>query len=213
VDVQAQLIAPQTPGSYLVEWDEVQESVTWFSWNGTPAARTYLNVVSPLAGTVEQTMARTPQPVDIAPPPPGRLTLWRIALRMARNRPLLGIGPDNFRWRYGDYAGVLHWDTGIHANSVYLEWLADTGVLGLGAFLWLAWRLLRESANGLQRWHSSARSSSWWMWRLALLASVVVWFLHGTLDYFYEPLPTNLAFWLIAALALGAARVDTSVCV
>jgi O-antigen ligase len=212
VDVQAQLVAPQSPGNYVVEWDEVQESVTWFSWNGTPSPRTYLTVVGPRAGTVAETIPQSPAPAELSPPPPGRLTLWRIALRMARDRPLLGIGPDNFRWRYGDYAGVVRWDTGVHANSVYFEWLADTGVPGLAAFLWLAWSLLRESARGLPRRRLPAFSGTWWVWRLALLASLIAWFLHGTLDYFYEPLPANLAFCLMAGLALSATRVDTSVC-
>ncbi len=43
------------------------------------------------------------------------------------------------------------------------------------------------------------------MWRVALAASLTAWFLHGLFDYFYEPLPTNLAFWLVAGLALAAA--------
>ena len=206
VDLQAQLIAPQAPGSYVVEWDEVQESVTWFSWTGTPPTRTYLTVAAPVAGTVEQPIAQTPEPALGPPPPPGRLALWRMALRMARNRPLLGVGPDNFRWVYGDFAGVPEWDTGVHANSVYFEWLADTGVLGLAAFVWLSWRLLRESATGLLEWRMPSGSSSWWVWRMALLASLVVWFVHGFLDYFYEPLPTSLAFWLIAALAVSMAQ-------
>jgi O-antigen ligase len=213
VDLQAELVAPPTPGGYLVEWDEVQESVTWFSWAGNPARRTYLIVGGPLAASsAGPTWTQTLGPASAPPPPPDRLTLWRIALRMARNRPLLGVGPDNFRWVYGDFAGLSRWDTGSHANSVYFEWLADTGVLGLGVFLWLAWRLVRTSVEGLLRPFQSPRSDTWWMWRLALVASLVVWFLHGILDYFYAPLPTNLGFWFVAALALSAARMDSTVC-
>jgi hypothetical protein len=48
-----------------------------------------------------------------------------------------------------------------------------------------------------------------WIWRLGLAASLTAWFLHGVFDYFYEPLPTNLAFWLVAGLALAAARSAT----
>jgi O-antigen ligase len=131
---------------------------------------------------------------------------------MARNRPLVGIGPDNFRWVYGDFAGLSQWDTGSHANSLYFEWLADTGVLGLGLFLWFAWRLLRGSMEGLLRPPARVRSDTWWVWRLALAGSLVAWFLHGLADYFYEPLPTNLAFWLVAAVALAAPRAESQAC-
>jgi hypothetical protein len=73
--------------------------------------------------------------------------------------------------------------------------------------------LLRESTRGLLDLRPEARLSAWWMWRLALLASLAIWFLHGIVDYFYEPLPTNLAFWLVGALVVGAARLDKRACV
>ena len=49
VDLQAQILAPRSQGTYVVEWDGVQEAVTWFSWTGTPVARTSLNVSGPAA--------------------------------------------------------------------------------------------------------------------------------------------------------------------
>lgn len=133
---------------------------------------------------------------------------WRIALRMARKCPLLGVGPDNFRWVYGDFAGVATWDTGGHANSLYFEWLADTGLPGLCLFLWLAWRLLQASFTGLfdRRVASPESRTPLPVWRLAMAVSLLTWFLHGLLDYFYEPLPTNLAFWLMAGLVLSSTR-------
>jgi hypothetical protein len=205
VDVQAQVVAPASQGTYVIEWDAVQEAVTWFSWAGTPVARTYLDVQGPppvVSGTAELTP--TPLPSALQTPPPGRLLQWRMALRMARNRPLLGVGPDNFRWVYGDFAGLATWDTGSHANSLYFEWLADTGLIALGVFVWLGWRLLRASFGNLRAAPRTVGTA--WLWRVGLAASLAAWFLHGLFDYFYEPLPTNLAFWLVAGLALAAAE-------
>ncbi len=206
VELQARLIAPQSPGTYVVEWDGVQEAVSWFSWAGTPLGLTRLVVTGqPAVGVAGSNIVRTAVP-NLVPPPPGRLTQWRIALRMLRNRPLLGVGPDNFRWVYGDFAGLTTWDTGGHANSLYFEWLADTGLTGLCLYLWLAWRLLHASLSGLLQRHAGSLHppAQFAVWRLALAASLLTWFLHGLLDYFYEPLPTNLAFWLIVSLALAS---------
>ena len=198
VELEAQVLAPQAPGTYVVEWDGVEESVTWFSWAGAPSAQTVLTVAGTLApAAVAAETASTPPPLVETPAPP-RLTLWRIALRMARNRPLLGQGPDNFRWVYGDFAELSTWDTGVHANSLYFELLADTGLPGLFAFAWFAYELLRFATGAIRP------SAGTWMWRVALLVSLVAWFLHGLVDYFYGPLPTNMAFWLIAALAVAA---------
>jgi O-antigen ligase/polysaccharide polymerase Wzy-like membrane protein len=198
VELEARLVAPSAPGTYIVDWDGVQEAVTWFSWAGTPLGRTRLMVTGQPAVAQSDIVKTTPP--TIPPPPPSRLTQWRIAIRMARNRPLLGVGPDNFRWVYGDFAGLTTWDTGGHANSVYFEWLADTGLVGLALYVWLAWRLLRTSFSGLL---ARAAATPLVVWRVGFAASLLAWFLHGLLDYFYEPLPTNLAFWLVAGLALA----------
>jgi len=206
VELQARLIAPESPGTYVVEWDGVQEAVSWFSWAGTPLGRSRLVVTGqPAVGAAGSNIVRTAVP-NLVPPPPGRLTQWRIALRMLRNRPLLGVGPDNFRWVYGDFAGLTTWDTGGHANSLYFEWLADTGLTGLCLYMWLAWRLLQASFSGLLQRHAGSLHppAQFAVWRLALAASLLTWFMHGLLDYFYEPMPTNLAFWLVAGLALAS---------
>jgi O-antigen ligase len=67
----------------------------------------------------------------------GRLELWGAALRLIQTRPLLGVGPDNFRHLYGAQLGLETWDERVQANNLYLEVLADVGLLGLAAFLWV----------------------------------------------------------------------------
>jgi O-antigen ligase len=66
--------------------------------------------------------------------------LWRAALRMFAAHPITGVGPDNFRLTYGQYAGIANADPRVHSNNMYLEVIAGTGALGGVAFLWLAWR-------------------------------------------------------------------------
>jgi O-antigen ligase len=117
---------------------------------------------------------------------------------MAQTRPLLGVGPDNFRRLYGPYAGVEAWNQNIYSNNLYLEWFATTGLLGLLAFLWFAWRLGRAVWRGA--W--GERSGSDAVWQAALAAGLLAWFSHGLLDYFYAFTPTYVACWLIVALAL-----------
>lgn len=200
VVLQAQVIAPPKPGVYRVEWDMVQEAVTWFSWKGTPTATTYLQVRGPAARNTILPPSAPPTDVRLLVPPVGRLTLWKTALRMFQDRPLLGVGPDNFRQMYGHYAGVSRWNTAIHANNLYLEWLADTGVLGFGAFLWFLWALVRRLRRLLSSGYEQPRAEM--VWRLGLATALIAWFVHGVFDYFYEFLPTAIPFWLITGLAV-----------
>jgi hypothetical protein len=195
--IRAQVEMPSEPGEYRVEWDMVQEAVTWFSWKDAPTASTRVLASGPPVESAGIHGSAAPTDVRIINPTPGRLTLWRVALRMAVDRPLLGVGPDNFRLLYGPYAGVDEWDTGIHANNLYIEWLADTGVIGLLVFLWMSVALGREVAHRV----TSTPTGVLWLLTLGLAASLLAWYIHGALDYFYEFTPTFVAFWLIAGLA------------
>ncbi len=76
-----------------------------------------------------------------------RLAHWRAGLGMYSDHPWLGVGIGNFAVRYGDYA-LPHWyDPLGHAHNVAINFLAETGVFGAGAFAvfwlgiaWLAYR-------------------------------------------------------------------------
>ncbi len=196
--VTAQVTAPTVPGEYVIEWDMLQEEVTWFKWKGSPTAVTQLTVVpssQPTTLTPEDTVppARLPAVIE----QPGRLQLWRVAVAMVADRPLFGVGPDNYRWLYGRYAAMEAWNQEIHSNNLYLEWAAGTGIVGILAFLWLTWRIVQ----GTYRQVRSSPASPERIWRLALMASLITWFVHGMVDSFYEFTPTYLALWLVAGLA------------
>lgn len=196
--VMAVVAAPPAIGDYFIQWDMVQEGVTWFSVQHSPMGRTRLSVAGePVANPApfdETTFD------DVTPPTsPGRLQLWTIALQMVHDRPLLGVGPDNFRWEYGTYAGVTEWDRNTHANNLYFEWLADMGIFGLLAFLWFSLQVARAAWRGLKR---HTRDSQFWLWQLALMGALCAWYVHGLVDYFYEFTPTYTAFWLLVGLSV-----------
>ncbi len=199
VAVTATLTTPLEAGDYLIRWAMVQEDVIWFSTQDDAATETQLSLVGePLSDAAPF----TPQAFDDVPSQPtaGRLTLWRVALKMAGANPWLGVGPDNFRHVYSSYAGTYTSgsDANTHANNLYLEWLADTGIIGLLAFLGFSALLLWAAVQGLK-----PTSDPLWLWQLALIGSLVTWYLHGFVDYFYEFAPTNIAFWLLAGLSVS----------
>jgi hypothetical protein len=210
--ITAQISAPSEPGEYLIEWDMVQEEVTWFSWKDAPTGRTTLVVAGPPAEKTIIASSSPPTDIRVITPSPGRFDLWRAALLMFVDYPVLGVGPDSFRWQYGAYAGVSAWNTGIHANNLYIEWLADTGLVGLLLFLWFSWRLAKA---GLARLDPATidpapagrpEMEEVWLLTLGLVAALVAWYVHGFFDYFYEFTPTYVAFWLLVALLVGAPR-------
>jgi len=130
---------------------------------------------------------------------PPRTQFWTVALQMSHDHPLLGVGPDNFRWLFASYSGTAADNLGIHAHNQYLEALADTGLLGFLTLAWLLSALVVQCVRGLRQAQTD------WPWRAALLVSLSAWLLHALLDDFERFWPASVAFWLIVGLALSLA--------
>jgi hypothetical protein len=81
-----------------------------------------------------------------------RMAHWQAALDMWENHPLLGVGIGNYAVAYPDYA-LPRWDDPLgHAHNYYLNVAAETGFIGLAAYLilwlaafWQSWRAVRVS--------------------------------------------------------------------
>ena len=80
-----------------------------------------------------------------------RLAHWQAALNMAADAPLLGAGLGSYEPLYTQYR-LINWEAALgHAHNHYLNMLAETGALGLAAYVgfWLAiiaatWHLRRH---------------------------------------------------------------------
>lgn len=81
----------------------------------------------------------------------GRLTTWTQALEFWQSSPWVGIGPGNFGPASLDYPKETPARGWPIVNNEYLELLAETGVLGLGAFLLFITTLLGYSVKAYRR--------------------------------------------------------------
>ena len=68
----------------------------------------------------------------------GRLASWAVAFSLFRDYPLFGVGVGNFNLHYQDRAlelGLIFRGEGRSTHSLYLEFLAEQGLVGLGLVL------------------------------------------------------------------------------
>ncbi len=80
-----------------------------------------------------------------------RIAHWQAAISMADANPWLGVGLGNYEVVYGDFA-LINWPYPLgHAHNIYLNMLAETGILGLFTYLvfWayvlgLTWQVTRS---------------------------------------------------------------------
>ena len=196
VHVLGRVRAPFAEGSYRLRWDLLQGGIAWFSDRGNAMPEQRVDVIRAADGDGSAAPSDLVTPVEF-PRPPSRLACWRASVVLWRERPLLGIGPDNFRRRYQAVLspapnGQPYADTRIHANSLYFETLADLGLAGVAVLLGIVLALVR-----LLRRH----------WRAANLAGIAcgvaagTFFVHGVFDYFFEFTPLFGLFWILMGLA------------
>jgi len=67
---------------------------------------------------------------------PGRAAMWQVAIDLWREQPLLGRGPGAFRRLAPEWLDISRYRP-AHAHSTPLQLLAETGLLGLAAFVTL----------------------------------------------------------------------------
>jgi len=120
-----------------------------------------------------------------------RAILWSSAIELWKMSPLTGIGAGNFEL---DLGMVGHPEVRTHANSIYLQFLAETGIVGLAAILFLIYRSIA----------TFARSYSRRPLVVGVFAANIAIALHQIFDYlwFY---PKVGAFW---CLLLGVGVVE-----
>ena len=131
----------------------------------TPLGARVLTTVqfTPEPGTNAETDPRLEQSADV------RLALYRVALDMVQERPLLGYGPDDFAVGLARYRGenepfeVQHGLT-TSAHSWVAQVAAGTGVLGLLSFVVIAaYALLLAAKSGFRpvAWIGAGILTAW----------------------------------------------------
>lgn len=127
-----------------------------------------------------------------------RIAHWVAALRMWEQAPWLGVGPGNYATVY-PLVRLPRWEEPLgHAHNIYLNTLAETGVIGLGSYvlLWVVilgwlWRQQRVASQQQDTWSAALA--------VGILGVVGHSLVHNVFDnLFVQGIYLQLAFWLAA---------------
>jgi O-antigen ligase len=147
-----------------------------------------LSLTAPLSSGVEDSLR-------------GRISELASGLLMFMDHPLFGVGLNNYPINYQDYSQQLGYEsrhTERHAHNMFLEWMAETGIIGaafLFSMIWLMFRNLREARHSLRREGQNNLLGMMDAFRLGLIGFLIAGlFLHAAFPRY---------FWLLAGLAMG----------
>jgi O-antigen ligase len=129
-----------------------------------------------------------------------RLLFWGFASSLFLSSPIVGVGYGNFRALY-DIPGIAPGIFDVH--NLYLQLLAETGLLGFFAFFATIVHVIRKCLRALKEPTRGLRT----IVNFAALAAVVSVLLHGFVDFLFIVSPQfTVLFWLILALVVVADR-------
>lgn len=143
-----------------------------------------------------------------------RLELWKIGFRMWEANPLFGVGPGNFRWELGEYQSAAQFAAlgrslggSVVAHSLYVELLAELGLVGLtltGLIVWTTWRALarpRAQSSSSRGW--TVDQATLWAAAEGTRGAILAILVNGVfLSLYYY---SNL--WLLLALGTALTRI------
>ena len=135
-----------------------------------------------------------------------RMEVMRDAIRLGLEHPITGVGYGRGRLREGLRKGYQKSASGRkpiwHAHNVYVELFADTGAVGLAAFLWLLGRTGFEIARRAHRGEGADR--------MAVLGVEAAWIaaaVTGLGDVPFYHHETRIFFFTLLALAFACTQV------
>ena len=134
-----------------------------------------------------------------------RILVWRASLQMLGDHPWLGVGPDNYGEQYLTHyiSPVAIHNTLRDAHNNYLHVLAETGLIGFGAYMALFIVLLRYF---YRRYRQSPNPA----WPLAALLMLVAFSVYGLMNTLWVRFWPVRYLFLLLGLAIAAEKVCLS---
>lgn len=133
-----------------------------------------------------------------------RVNRWKCALRMFREKPLMGWGPATYQFKYAPFQMAsektiisTNYGEGGNAHSEYLSSLVESGIPGLMLYILLLFVSIRK---GIKIWKTHHDKQIRYL-AIALTAGIVTYAVHGALNNFLDTDKISALFWgMIAAI-------------
>ena len=132
-----------------------------------------------------------------------RILIWEASWRMFLDHPWRGVGIGAFGAAYPAYRLERASEKEMSfAHNIVLNLLAEMGLAGFAAFVWLVGTWVRQALGALRQGLRPERRDT----LAALLAALTAMLVHQLFDGTFWSLHVGVGFWLLGALLLETAR-------
>jgi len=133
-----------------------------------------------------------------------RMKLWTEAVEIIKDYPVFGSGLNTYTEVVQEY--TPEGERGIYPHNCYLQMAAETGILGLGAFLWMILTLFISVLRSLKRIRGELYSA----FLVSLLAGLFGFLLHSFVDTALYSLQLSSLMWFVTGLIVATKKLATN---
>lgn len=130
-----------------------------------------------------------------------RLVMWKGAVRIIQDHPVLGTGLASFPEVYADYKEASHTEFFPNPDHLWLTLWIEMGLAGVVIFCMMMVRFFQGIRRTIRQSDAEQRALA-----IGLSAAMVVLLVHGLLDTPYFKNDLALQFWVLIGLAVVMRR-------
>jgi len=133
-----------------------------------------------------------------------RIAVYRNSLNMIKAHPIVGLGVNTYMKNYRFYKESPEWRNEITADYMYahnnfLHMAAEIGLVGLGIFIWVLYKLFKECINI----YKSLDDSFLKIISLSLSTSLAAFLINGLTESSLYSSRVAMIFWYMAGFSLA----------
>jgi putative inorganic carbon (HCO3(-)) transporter len=132
-----------------------------------------------------------------------RFGFWKKTIVMIKDRPVFGHGINTFdsnwpKYRVGGKAGIYY------PHNCYLQMAAETGIIGLGMFIWVMVMLFKTSISFLKKMKIETEEDRFYQaFGLGILGGITGCLIHSFVDNNLYILLLATFFWVLVGLSIS----------
>ncbi len=140
-----------------------------------------------------------------------RIAVYRNSLNMIKDHPFIGLGANTYMKNYKKYREPIEYRNIVtkdymYAHNNFLHMAAEIGLIGLGFFIWLLYKLFMECNNIYRKLEDDYMK----IVSLSLSACLIAFLVNGLTESSLYYSRVAIIFWYIMGLALALNKFTPS---